>query len=266
MSAQMGSDVGVDGFNEQGYTVTWRLTARELRKVSELREQVFCQELRWAGAPDDPVERDAFDVDSTHIAVLDSQSEVIGTVRMIGSGAPWMLDSVFRALAPQDRIAKSSDTAEASRLAVHRRWRGKRLENGVRVCDLVYKAAYAYCRLRGIRRLYMVTSDIVLNHMQRSGLPCREIAPPRQMPDGVRAAAAVLDWNRLREIALADWYESGWQMPRANPPSAVPRGLRPPGVSGSRPCPVAETNAFSPFSVTGIDSAFVASGWNASGL
>src|ERR1044071_9107307 len=44
------------------------------------------------------VEWDEFDYDSTHVAILDEQSEVIGAVRMIKSGAPWMLDTVFSAL------------------------------------------------------------------------------------------------------------------------------------------------------------------------
>jgi N-acyl-L-homoserine lactone synthetase len=215
-------DAAMDGFQEHGYRITWKLTLSELRKVSELRAEVFCRELGWTGSPEDRVERDEFDDGSTQIAVLDEESEVIGAVRMTGSGAPWMLDTVFSALAPEREISKDCDTAEASRLAVHRRWRGRRLQNGMRACDLLYKAAYVYCRTNGIRYLYMVTSDIVLEHMQRSGLPCQAIGAPRQMPDGVRAVTVVLDWNRIRAIpALADWYESGWQMPPASPPGVT---------------------------------------------
>jgi N-acyl-L-homoserine lactone synthetase len=217
-------DAAKDGFQEHGYRITWKLTLSELRKVSELRAEVFCRELGWTGSPEDRVERDEFDDGSTHIAVLDEASEVIGAVRMTRSGAPWMLDTVFSALAPEREISKRSDTAEASRLAVHRRWRGRRLGNGMRACDLLYKAAYVYCRTSGIRYLYMVTSDIVLEHMQRSGLPCQAISAPRQMPDGVRAVTVVLDWDRIRAIpTLADWYESGWQMPPANPPGVTVR-------------------------------------------
>lgn len=217
-------DTAMEGFQEHGYRIAWRLTPSELRKVSELRAEVFCRELGWTGSPEDRVERDEFDDDSTHVAVLDEQSEVIGAVRMIKSRAPWMLDTVFSALASASGITKGSDTAEASRLVVHRRWRGRRLTNGVRACDLIYKAAYVYCRTNGIRYLYMVTSDLVIELMQRSGLPCRAISAPRQMPDGVCAVAAVLDWNRIREIpTLADWYESGWQVPLANQHGAMKR-------------------------------------------
>lgn len=64
-------DTAMDGFQEHGYRTAWSLTLSELRKVSELRAEVFCRELGWAGSPDDRVERDEFDDDSTHVAVLD---------------------------------------------------------------------------------------------------------------------------------------------------------------------------------------------------
>lgn len=202
-------DSSVEGFYECGYRVAWSLTASEQRKVSELRAEVFCRELGWTGSREDHVECDEFDDASTHLAVFDEDRELIGAVRMIKSAAPWMLDTVFTKLAPASPIDKAIDTAEASRLAVNRRWRGRRLGNGMRACDLVYKAAYLYCKLNSIRYLYLVTSDIVLAHMQRSGLPCRALSTPCLMPDGVRALTVVIDWARIGETpALAAWFES----------------------------------------------------------
>lgn len=200
-------DASIDGFRECDYRISWNLTDVEQHKVSELRAEVFCRELGWTGSPENRTERDEFDDDSTHIAVFDERSEPIGAVRLIKSVAPWMLDTVFTELAPASRIAKGFDTAEASRLAVNRRWRGKCLENGMRACDLVYKAAYVYCRVNAIRYLYLVTSDIVLAHMRRSGLPCEAISAPRLMPDGVCALTVVIDWDRLHETpTLAKWF------------------------------------------------------------
>jgi N-acyl-L-homoserine lactone synthetase len=214
------SDKLTNGFREHDYRITWRPTAAELCQIGELRAEVFCRELGWTGSADDRTERDEFDDAATQLAVIHG-SEVIGTVRLSKARAPWMLDTVFCALAPAGRIAKDPDTAEASRLAVSRKWRGKRLANGMRTCDLLYKAAYVYCRINGIRHLYIVVSDIVLNHMQRSGLPCRQIGAMRQMPDGVRATTVVIDWHRIGEDpALAAWFQTGWQMPPP-PPTSV---------------------------------------------
>jgi N-acyl-L-homoserine lactone synthetase len=220
-------DTAMEGFREHGCRIAWQLTPSELRKVSELRAEVFCRELGWTGSPDDRVERDEFDEDSTHVAVLDEQSELIGAVRMIKSGAPWMLDTVFSGLASASGITKGSDTAEASRLVMHRRWRGRRLNNGMRASELIYKAAYVYCRAHGIRYLYMVISDVVIELMRRSGLPCRALGAPWQMPDGVCAVTAVIDWNKIRELPLADWYESGWQVPLASQHAVKRPGARP---------------------------------------
>jgi N-acyl-L-homoserine lactone synthetase len=219
-------DTAMEGFQEYGYRIAWRLSPSELREVSELRADVFGRELGWTATQEGGVERDEFDDDSTHLAVLDSQSGVVGAVRLIASRAPWMLDTVFSALGPDGGIARAADAAEASRLAVHRRWRGKRLGDGMRACDLLYKAAYVYCRIHGIRYLYMVVSDIVLAHMQRAGLPCCAIGAARLMPDGVRAVAVVLDWARIREIPkLAAWYASGWEARRTGLPSSPERAV-----------------------------------------
>lgn len=215
------SDKLTNGFREQDYRITWRPTPAELRQIGELRAEVFCRELRWTGSPDARIEQDEFDDSATQLAVVHG-TEVIGTVRLSKARAPWMLDTVFCSLAPASRISKDPDTAEASRLAVSRTWRGKRLANGMRTCDLLYKAAYVYCQVNAIRHLYIVVSDIVLNHMQRSGLPCRQIGAMRQMPDGVRATTVVIDWNRIGEVpALAAWFHAGWQMPPTPPASGV---------------------------------------------
>jgi N-acyl-L-homoserine lactone synthetase len=216
-------DGSIEGFREYGYRVSWNLTVAEQRKVSELRADVFCRELGWTGSRDDRTEHDEFDDGSTHIAVFDEHSELIGAVRITRAAAPWMLDTVFAELAPATRIKKSVDTAESSRLAVSRKWRGKRVANGMRACDVIYRAAYLYCRVNAIRQLYLVTSDIVLAHMQRAGLPCEALTAPHVMPDGVRALTVVIDWDRLRETATFDrWFPpSPRPRPQPRPTAAV---------------------------------------------
>ncbi len=205
-----------DGFEEQGYRVTWELTPSQLRQVHALRADVFCRELGWVGAPEDKAEWDEFDATSIHVAVLDKSSDVVAAVRLTGCDAPWMLDTVFSALAPPGLVVKDADAVEASRLLVSQRSRDPRFGNRVRTCDLVYKGAYAYCRTNGIRYVYMVTSDVVLRHLQRTGLPCEPLAPPRRMPDGVRALVVKVDWSQLpRSPSVAAWYESGWRRSRA---------------------------------------------------
>jgi hypothetical protein len=65
----------------------------------------------------------------------------------------------------------------------------------------------------------MVTSDVVLRHIVRAGLPCAPLAAPTRMPDGVNAPGVRLDWARLDPAgALGAWYASA-----GHPAAAAPR-------------------------------------------
>jgi N-acyl-L-homoserine lactone synthetase len=209
------------GFHEDDYRVSWQLTQPELRRAHELRAEVFCRELKWVGSRDDALERDEFDGDSVHIGVFEGGTRLVASVRLTHEGAPWMLDTVFQHLLPAP--IQRRHAMEASRLAVTTQSRNVRLKNGRRVCDLLYKSAYAYCSLRGVRYLYMVTSDIVLRHMTRACLPCVPLARPKRMPDGVAAVPVVLNWDRIRDVpALRRWYDEGWSSsPQLVSPSAA---------------------------------------------
>jgi N-acyl-L-homoserine lactone synthetase len=216
------------GFHEGPYHVTWVPNVSEIQALHRLRADVFCRELRWVGCRNDPVERDEFDGAAAHIVVVDPAGEVAATLRLIPGDARWMLDEVFRNLVAGRAILRRSDAAEASRLAVAKRARGagSRLDNGRRLADVVYKAAYVFCILHHIRYVYMVVSDTVLRHMSGAGLPCIPIAPPTVMPDGVSAVPVVLDWERLVNGAIRAWYEEGVRVARATAPRetvSIPR-------------------------------------------
>lgn len=201
----------ITGFREEGYRVTWALTRSQRAWVHRLRAEVFCRELAWVGSSSDSVEQDEFDARAVHMAVLDEQRAVVATVRLAPAEAPWMLTTVFRRLLPAGTRIERAGAMEASRMAVAKRARVHRLASGRRVCDLLYKGAYLYCALHGIRHLYMVTSDVVLRHMRNAGLPCQPLGDAVRMEDGVKAIAVLLDWEPLRERrAVSDWHDSAW--------------------------------------------------------
>jgi N-acyl-L-homoserine lactone synthetase len=200
----MFNDAG--GFCDQGYRITWNPTASELQKIHELRASVFCRELQWVGSPADRCEQDQFDEGSTHIAVLAPDGDLAATARLLSGDAPWMLHGVFRDLVPTIEMLKRESAIEASRLAVAGRFRGVRLGNGMRVSDLLYKAAHLLCRSTGVRYVYMVVSNVVLRHMTCAGLPCAPIGPPKRMRDGVIAIPVLLDWRRIDESTVRRWH------------------------------------------------------------
>jgi acyl homoserine lactone synthase len=163
-----------------------------------LRAATYCRELRWVGTEHDAIEVDQYDPHATAIGVMDESGGMVGTVRIHGPEAPWMLNTVFARLLPEETgIAKAPDCAEASRLAVHRRFRNRRIGSNKLVADLVYKGAFVFCMLHGFRYLYVVVSRRALRHLRARAIPCRPLGPPVRMPDGVETVAARVDWGEL---------------------------------------------------------------------
>lgn len=198
------------GIREGCYDVKWHLTNEELQQTFRLRADVFCRELQWVGSRDVDTERDAIDDDTVHLAASSKGSGALATVRLTPARAPWMLDHVFRDILPVGiGFHERQQGMDASRLAVAKDARHARLDNGARISDLMYKAAYVFCRISGVRYLYIVTSGVVLRHMTAAGLPCFPLAPAKPMANGVLAIPTVIDWLALDpSTSLYEWYDS----------------------------------------------------------
>lgn len=165
--------------------------------IYRLRAKVFFQELNWV--PSTSREIDAYDQYAVHISVY-SQQQLVGVLRILDSGLPWMLQNEFHRLAPSDlEKRKNSSSCEVTRLAVRKSERKTRFQNGSTISDLLYQGLFTYCMLNDLRRVYMVVSTAVLRALRFSGLPCREVSSPVSMPDGVVAVSACLDWSEFVE-------------------------------------------------------------------
>jgi len=200
-------------FREAGYIVTCPLNSGEKLAAYRLRGDVFRRELRWSGNPCDLLDTDEFDHAAAHIAVLSPQQTIIGTLRVIGSAYPWMLDTCFSHLVPPAHILlREANTCEISRLAIVRTERARPITSGVTIADLLYKGLFLYCHAQGIRYGYMVVSRGALKHLRARGLPCVQAGQFTRMPDGVSAVLARLDWVEFlshaqrHHPALLRWY------------------------------------------------------------
>jgi N-acyl-L-homoserine lactone synthetase len=198
------------GFIEDGFRISWSPSRAELASAHALRADVFCRELAWVGSRSVELERDAFDEHCTTVVVTEpDRREVLATVRLVPGDRPWMFDGPFRALIADAPALERGRAVEASRLAVAKAARSARLTNGRRLAELVFKATYLFCRQRGDRYVYMVTSDVVGRRFTTVGLPCSPVCGGTRMPDGVLAVPLVLDWDALRaDSALCAWFKA----------------------------------------------------------
>jgi N-acyl amino acid synthase of PEP-CTERM/exosortase system len=101
-----------------------------LERSYRLRYQAYCQERRFLNAEDYPnqLEFDAFDRDSVHVGVLDADSELVGTARIVkpnSAGLPFLLHCT---LFPQETaFAQMCNTVvEISRVCINRRYARRR--------------------------------------------------------------------------------------------------------------------------------------------
>jgi N-acyl-L-homoserine lactone synthetase len=157
------------------------------------------------------LDHDEFDEQAAHIVVLDRAGQVLGAVRLSHCRIPWMLDTVFADIAPEQRVSKHWDTMEASRLVVAKEARSGavRLSNGRGISELICKGVYNYCQLHGVRYLYMVTTTSVHRHLRQVGVSSVALGDPKIMADGVPTLAARLDWDEVvRADTLRRWYQA----------------------------------------------------------
>ncbi|MBL0059683.1 MAG: PEP-CTERM/exosortase system-associated acyltransferase [Elusimicrobia bacterium] len=108
-----------------------------LDAVHRLRYQVYVEEYGYEKPEDHPagLEKDAFDSRAIHMAALDGQGRVVGTIRLIlnselGLPALQLVESHY-----QDKNPSSKKIVEVSRFALTRSLRGKAGEEGFRELD-----------------------------------------------------------------------------------------------------------------------------------
>lgn len=107
-------------------------TPQQLQEIYRLRYQIYVEEFGFEKAHDHPhqMETDEWDPFSIHMAALDPDDRVIGTIRLVINSARGL--PTLQAAQPffQDKNPASRRIAEISRLAVARSFR-RRVEDGL---------------------------------------------------------------------------------------------------------------------------------------
>lgn len=210
-------------FTEGGLTVRVLDTPADRDRAFRLRHAVYCQKLRWVAPRPDGREYDRYDDGSTTVGVLTADDQIVGLVRLIPPGRPFMLDHDFRPLLRAGYcLPKGPDYAEITRLATRPAPIGT--TRPLAVSSLLYKAIYRWACARGVRFLYLVVETRYLRHLRRRGLPCVPLGPPGRFGAGPLCIAARLDRRAFEHQAddsptrFRDWLKADAPVSPEAPP------------------------------------------------
>lgn len=197
--------------DESGFKTICGLSPRYTFDYYHLRASVFRAELGWIGTPSDDVDIDSLDTHAVHFYTLSPTGKVIAALRILPPREKWMLEEYFPELIPTDTQLHTVDACEISRLAIDKQWRSYQIDSRLTVAEVLYKGVFQYCLSHQIRVCNMVTTQALVCHLRRKGMPIKVIGR-RRMRDGLLAVMAQLDWyafigsNAQRCPARLSWY------------------------------------------------------------
>ncbi|OGP63457.1 MAG: long-chain N-acyl amino acid synthase [Deltaproteobacteria bacterium RBG_13_49_15] len=186
--------------------------SEEVRKaIHRLRYKIYVEEFCFEKPGDHPggVEMDEYDPVSIHFAAMDSDDEVIGTIRMIlDSKKGFPIEHAARLNFNGLKPPPPERTSEISRLAVSKTYRRrqedgifgvesylKKSEGGILANDGrpdkeqkqrerpmivlgLYQAMYHEAKRRGITHLYMITEQKLFYALRHFGIYFKQIGDP----------------------------------------------------------------------------------------
>ena len=204
--------------SEGGYIVKTLRNGQELDQAYRLRHRIFCEELGWVQPDESGLEVDTYDHDEKTVCfgVFDGEGSLKACLRLIPTIRPTMLEDIFSFLiGPGHEYRKDAHTAEISRLCVAPEARKGSVQGNFgahHVSMLLYKGVYNWCLQNGVRSLYLVVDEKVHRLLKAGGFPCELLGEGREMPDGVKAVAALMDWrefefrNFVKRPRLLQWF------------------------------------------------------------
>ena len=224
-------------FQEGRYTIKTLTTEEERQAAYRLRHKIFAELLQWVPCRTDELEVDDYDMTAVTIGLFNDQERLLGTVRMLPSSGPFMLEREFRNfVAPEYTIRKEIDTMEITRLAVDPTVGRKGLSSQLMV--RLFKGMYQWCLANDIRYCYLEVEQYFLRVIRMLGFPCEAIGPiVRVPPANVSSQAALLDLdqfrlnNALERPEFLEWMTETNRVRPMNPWTIQPR-LENPAVQG----------------------------------
>jgi N-acyl-L-homoserine lactone synthetase len=174
------------------------------------RKRIFIDRLGWDVPVHGDEERDEFDdADATYLIVEDDWRGHLGSVRLLSTERPHLLDTIFPSLC--EDVPTGPDIREVSRLCFAPKCRGGEYRH---VRDQLTTALVEYALLTGIRAYTLVAGMSVYSGVLSQGWRCTPLGLPRPMR-GEELAAMLI---RIEPETIERLRQAGTYVPQALKP------------------------------------------------
>lgn len=181
--------------------------------ASQLRHNVFREELAWLSPTENGLDQDILDDFSVGISACRGD-EVLSFLRLTPWARPWMVDIFFPYLLDHGiELPRSSDSAEISRLCIRDTERDARYKTPFGTAGIslfMYRELFQVCSVLGVRHLYFVTSTRVARLIGLQGFPLRCLATHGNRRNDNQVLCH-LDWqlflHQSNRDELVRWFE-----------------------------------------------------------
>lgn len=182
-----------------------------LRKMFELRHEVFYNKLGWEVNSLDGLEIDCFDTkqDPVYVTSQGDDGEVYGCGRILPTMGPYMLGEVFPELLRGEKLPHSPFVWELSRLAISPTLGMGRENPQASLCSCTFdllRRGFRFGEENGVQQYVFVTSVAMERMLARTGLNLRRFGDGKAVKFGkVLSVACWLDINlENRRILFPD--------------------------------------------------------------
>jgi N-acyl-L-homoserine lactone synthetase len=135
----------------------------EYEKMLKLRQRVYDQELHWF-----PDKTDQYDhEDSVYLIVYDEEKEQVGSLRILKSDRPWMIEKEFKPLLGKDKVDKAG-AIEITRLFISTEKRHLRESLWANV--RLFRGIYQWMTANQFSTIYMVVRPEYFKFFEMEGL------------------------------------------------------------------------------------------------
>lgn len=171
------------------------------------RKRVFVDRLGWNVPTVGEFERDAFDAgDARYLIVTDSDRRHLGSVRLLPTHRPHLLDTHFPMLC-SGAIPRGLHIMEISRLCFSPECRVKELRT---VRDRLTTALVQFGLLSGITSYTLVTGMSILSGILAQGWRCRPLGmPARHASELLGALQITIESETISRLRAAGTYANG---------------------------------------------------------